>query len=228
MRDHMGYADSHLHITDPMFEGVELGASLLFACTASPKEWDALSAIKSDGIVKFYGIHPWYPEDALDRLEAILKNDKMAHVGEIGLDSKRGPPIDEQIELFEAQLELAERYKRVANIHMIGCESEMLKILRRHKTVCILHSFSGPESYVKPFAECGCYFSISPRIHNKSEEKIKALMDAIPSHRLLVETDAPFSPLGMDEHIQRLSKIMGIDPYQLERITYVNAWNIIP
>ena len=224
----MGYADSHLHITDPMFEGVELGASLLFACTASPKERDALSAIKSDGIVKFYGIHPWYPEDALDRLETILQNDKRAHVGEIGLDSKRGPPIEEQIELFEAQLALAEKYKRVANIHMIGCESEMLRILRRHKTECILHSFSGPESYVKPFAECDCYFSISPRIHNKSEEKIRTLLNAIPELRLLIETDAPYSPLGMEEHIQRLSRIMGIDPDRLERITYVNAWNAIP
>ena len=228
MRDHMGYADSHLHITDPMFEGVVSGASLLFACTASPKEWGDLSAFNGDGVVKFYGIHPWYPEDALERLEAILQNDERAHVGEIGLDSKRGPPIDEQIELFEAQLELAEKYRRVANIHMIGCESEMLRILRRHRTECILHSFSGPKSYIKPFAECGCYFSISPRIHAKSEERIKALIEAIPPGRLLVETDAPYNRIGMDEHIRRLSKIMSIDPMELERITFVNAWDAIP
>ena len=224
----MGYADSHLHITDPMFEGVEYGASLLFTCTASPKEWDALSAMKKSGVVKFYGIHPWYPEDALERLETILQNNRRVHVGEIGLDSKRGPPIDEQIELFEAQLTLAEKYDRVANIHMVGCESEMLKILRKHKVKCILHSFSGPESYIKPFEECGCYFSISPRIHAKSEEKIKTLVDAIPSDRLLVETDAPHNKIGIVEHIERLSKMMSITPKELQQITFMNAWNIIP
>ena len=222
------YADSHLHMTDPKFKGIDDGAGLLFTCAASPEEWDAISAIDDRRVRRFYGTHPWCLEKySLDSLRELLETDPSANVGEIGLDSKHGP-LDIQIGPFEEQLILSKKYDRIANIHMIGCESEMLKILRRHRTTCILHSFSGPESYVKPFAECGCYFSISPRIHNKSEEKIKTLLDAIPELRLLVETDAPYSPFGMDEHIQRLSKVMGIDPYKLERITYVNAWNAIP
>ena len=168
----MGYADSHIHIADPRFKGLDSGAELLFGCSSSPDEWDYLSRMVGGKVIRFYGTHPWYHDKTdMDGLERMLRDDKGANVGEIGLDSKRGP-LDEQMPSFVSQLELAERYGRIANIHMIGCEEIMLKILREHNVTCILHSFSGPESYIRPFAECGCYFSISPRIHRKSKEKI--------------------------------------------------------
>ena len=150
-----------------------------------------------------------------------------ANVGEIGLDSKRGP-LDIQIGPFEEQLILSKKYDRIANIHMIGCESEMLKILRKHKTAAIIHSFSGPDSYIRPLAECGCYFSVSPRILNKSADKIKVLISQIPEERLLMETDAPNGKIGIKEHIARLSEILSMEPEELERITFRNASSLLP
>ena len=129
---------------------------------------------------------------------------------------------------FISQLELAEKYGRIVNIHMIGCEETMLKILREHNVTCILHSFSGPESYIRPFAECGCFFSISPRIHRKSKEKIVALISKIPEDRLLIETDSPDNPMGMSDHIMQLSRVMSIHPSELESITLRNARSLLP
>ena len=215
-------------MTDPEFKGIDDGAGLLFTCAASPEEWDAVSAFDDRRVRRFYGTHPWYLEKySLDSLRELLETDTSANVGEIGLDSKRGP-LDIQIGPFEEQLILSKKYDRIANIHMIGCESEMLKILRRHKTAAIIHSFSGPDSYIRPLAECGCYFSVSPRILNKSADKIKVLISQIPEERLLIETDAPNGKIGMKEHIARLSEIISMEPEELERITFRNASSLLP
>ncbi len=224
----MGYADSHIHVADPRFKGIDSGAELLFGCTSTPDEWDYLGRMNGGKVVKFFGTHPWYHERTdIDGLERILREDEKANVGEIGLDSKRGS-IEEQMQSFVSQLELAEKYRRIANIHMIGCEETMLKILREHKVTCILHSFSGPESYIRPFAECGCYFSISPRIHRKSKEKIVALISKIPKDRLLIETDSPDNPMGMFDHITALSEILSIHPSELESTTLRNSRTLLP
>ena len=215
-------------MTDPEFKGIDDGAGLLFTCAASPEEWDAVSAFDDRRVRRFYGTHPWYLEKySLDSLRELLETDTSANVGEIGLDSKRGP-LDIQIGPFEEQLILSKKYDRIANIHMIGCESEMLKILRRHKTAAIIHSFSGPDSYIRLLAECGCYFSVSPRILNRSADKIKVLISQIPEERLLIETDAPNGKIGMKEHIARLSEIISMEPEELERITFRNASSLLP
>lgn len=215
-------------MTDPGFNGVCEGAKLLFSCTATPEEWDTLSSIDDERVVRFYGTHPWYHDRvALERLERILDDDPKACVGEIGLDLKRGR-LEDQVRIFEDQLALSKRYDRVANIHMMGCEEEMLRILRKARATCIIHSFSGPESYIRPLSECGCYFSISPRIHRKSKEKIGVLLSSIPEEKLLVETDAPNNRYQMDDHIMMLSSIMGIGTDELMRITLRNASSLIP
>ena len=222
------YADSHLHMTDPGFKGIDDGAGLLFTCAASPDEWNLISAIDDKRVGKFYGTHPWYLEKySLDSLKELLETDSSANIGEIGLDSKRGL-LDVQIKPFDEQLILSKKYDRVANIHMIGCESEMLRILRKHKTTAIIHSFSGPESYIRPLTEYGCYFSVSPRILNRSADRIRALISQIPEDRLLIETDAPNSRIGMKEHIARLSEILDMESEDLERITFRNASALLP
>ena len=224
----MGYADSHLHVADPRFEGICSGAELLFGCSSTPREWDYLSRMIGGKVVRFYGTHPWYLDElSLDGLETMLRNDKEGNVGEIGLDSKHGE-LEGQIRPFISQLELAEKYGRIANIHMVGCENEMLRILKEHKVTCILHSFTGPESYIRPFTECGCYFSVSPRIHRKSKEKEIAILSKIPKDRLLVETDSPDNSMGMNEHIAKLSLLMSMDSSELEDLTLRNARSLLP
>ena len=224
----MRYADSHIHVADPRFKGIDSGAELLFGCTSTPDEWEYLSRMNGGIVVKFYGTHPWYHDrTSVDGLERMLRGDAKANVGEIGLDSKH-ESLDEQMGPFISQLELAERYGRIANIHMVGCEETMLKILREHDVTCILHSFSGPESYIRPFAECGCYFSISPRIHGRSKEKVKAILSKIPQDRLLIETDSPDNRMGMFDHVIELSKLMSVHPSELEDITLGNALSLLP
>ena len=216
----MAISDSHMHPTDcgtgqyyPGSDSVEV----FMGCTARVSEWDSMSSLDDHRVVRSYGIHPWYPgewdQDAEARLMAILSQDRAAHVGEIGLDAKRGD-LKEQIAPFEAQLSIAESEDRIASIHMIGTEKDVLDALRaRHHGRVILHSY-GSDSYVKPFAEEGCYFSISPRILSRSEVRVRRLMEALPADRILIETDAPNTGKGFDgieSFADRLSSISGMD-----------------
>ena len=63
---------------------------------------------------------------------------------------------------------------------------------------------------------------------NKSADKVKALIMKIPENRLLIETDAPNSRIGMKDHIARLSEMISMEPAELERITFRNASSLLP
>ena len=215
-----GFADAHLHVTDTGFGDryPDIGdAEVLFGCTARPSDWDTMTACKVPGTVRFYGVHPWYADEwgpgSAGRLESILEKDPDAHVGEIGLDSKRGD-VSTQLPAFEGQLDVASGHGRIANIHMVGCEKEVLDAVRAHARGCeavVLHSFSS-ESYVRPFAEAGCLFSLNPRILARSDARLMRLVSAIPEDRLLLETDAPYVPRdfsGMGDFAERLAERTG-------------------
>jgi TatD DNase family protein len=190
-------------------------------------------AIDDPRMVKSYGIHPWYAGDWTfenkKRLYDLLDSDPSAQVGEIGLDSKRGRVL-EQTMIFIQQLDLAEHFHRIVSVHDVGCEKMILDALRgRDLRGVILHSY-GSDSYVKPFSEMECYFSISPRILSRSEIRVKRLLDAIPEDRLLLETDSPICGKefrGMHDYAERLGKATGRSPDDLLAIAESNLQRLL-
>ena len=163
------FSDSHLHIVEEgwrdRYSDLD-SAGILMACTARPAEWDVQSGISDTNVIGSYGVHPWYADEWNDeirgRLISILEGDGNRHVGEIGLDYKRGS-VKDQMPVFEDQLRIASDMGRIATIHMMGTEKEVLESVRAHGKGCpgiILHSY-GSDSYLKPFSELNCHFSIS-------------------------------------------------------------------
>ncbi len=228
----ISFADAHIHICDGCQEDAYPDleqASLLFGCVAKTEEWDGMLSRSEDNVIRFLGIHPWYAGQwdgsAEDRLRSELASDPGIHVGEIGMDSKRGD-VDVQRPAFMKQLELASEFGRMANIHMIGCEREVLESIRKHGNGCIpiLHSFSS-ESYVKPFAELGCMFSLNPRVLAKSEDRIRNLMSRIPEDRLLLESDAPYVTKGFKGMLEFASKLSGIAELETEELIIITERN---
>lgn len=203
------------------------------SCTAQADEWDAQAAIDDDRIVRFYGVHPWYAEqwtlENKKRLYDILQNDPKAQVGEIGLDSKRGQILGQTMIMIQ-QLDLAEYFQRVVTIHDVGCEKMVLDSLKGRKLKAILHSY-GSDSYIKPYSEMECYFSISPRILSRSEIRVRRLLDAIPEDRLLLESDYPSSGkgyTGMRDFAASLGTVIGKDADSLLMISEDNFRRLFP
>lgn len=230
------FADAHLHMTDPEFDdGYDdmSDSALLFSCTSSEREWDRLSAISaSDGrVVPFYGTHPWEIGSYRGKevLAHFISTHPGANVGEIGLDTKHGELKDQMIP-FREQLEVASEYERIAAIHIVGAENEVLSELRSVKVRSILHSYSCPPTYTPAFVKCGCYFSVSPRIFSRSSDKVVSILRSIPLDRILLETDAPSGHnncIMMSEHAQDVGNALGMDAENVIEIALNNAKGLL-
>ena len=79
------------------------------------------------------GIHPWYInadswQAELKIIEEKLQLENCLALGECGLDKRRETPIEFQIEVFEAQLLLAEKYKMPVIIHCVAAFQELIAL----------------------------------------------------------------------------------------------------
>lgn len=181
----------------------------------TPDDWPAVSALadRFRWVVPSYGVHPWdcgnRPREWLNQLKARLAAEPRARIGEIGLDQwilerakpddprltgLRRAPLDEQLDVFNAQLALAAHYNRAASIHCLdawGALLDALKTTARPACGFLLHAYSGPLEMVSAFTALGAYFSFNGSFLDPRKEKLRAVYTAIPANRLLVETDAP-------------------------------------
>ena len=232
------FTDAHLHTVEPDYGSgyPDLGdACMLMGCTAHKCEWDDMLSTTDTRIVRSIGIHPWYCDEwnvqTESELRGLLESDTTLHVGEIGLDSKRGE-LRSQAPVFERQLGIASEMDRIASIHSIGTEKEVLESIRSHGKGCrgiILHSY-GSDSYVKPYSELPCFFSISPRILSRSETRVGRLLSSIPLDRLLLETDAPHQGrnfTGMSNFITVIAGSLDMEPSDLRELVNENLGRLI-
>lgn len=225
----MVFADAHLHSDSiAVYPGLD-EAGRLFVCSSRLDDWMRTKRIDDARALRFYGVHPWYAdewgEEAASRLKVELENDPAAGVGEIGLDSAHGG-LQGQIPAFKEQLLLADEYRRPIQIHCVHAEKEVLDVLRDVRTPvpAILHSFSN-ESYVRPFSDLGCYFSVNPRILSRSGSRVSRLLDAIPEDRLLLESDHPYGLgfKGMTAFAEALSEAWSVPASRILQDSYRNA-----
>lgn len=179
------------------------------------------------------GIHPWKVDEKTDL--SILENEvsNCDFIGEIGLDFYWDERIDmykRQEIIFEEFLKLADKYKKVVNIHTKGAEREVLDYLKKYNTKPIIHWYSGDISLIKEYLFIGAYFTIGPDAgYSKLTDEIIKLL---PLDRILTETDGPTSIewvngiyaesdyiLKILEHISNLKNICTSD---LKQIIYQN------
>ena len=194
----------------------------------------AALAKQYDWILPSYGIHPWdcgnRSVNWQSSLRAVLEADSTAGVGEIGLDrwiiegirpddpriaGLRVAPLEEQQEVFSRQLALAAELDRGTSIHCVQAFGALLATLSKSKLPergFLLHCYSGPAEMVGPFADLGAYFSFNgsflgrlPGEKSRSVKKdILQTYALISSDRLLIETDAPATPLPLSHELYSL------------------------
>ena len=133
----------------------------------------------------------------------------LAKVGEFGLDrwildrarpddprlaGLRRAPVDEQLEVFAWQLDLAAARNLPASIHCLDAFGPLLDALRHAKIPArgfLLHAYSGSAEMAKSFADLGAYFSFNGAFLEPRKQRLRDVYVALPADRVLVETDAP-------------------------------------
>lgn len=140
------------------------------------------------------GIHPWHINE--ERLASDLKmiaeklqlNECLA-LGECGLDKRIEVPMALQIEVFEKQIALAEKYQKPLVLHLVAAFDELIEIKKRLKVSVpiIIHGFSKNEQLAKQLLANGFYLSFGKYLLRNPE--LKEVFQAVPNDRFFLETD---------------------------------------
>jgi TatD DNase family protein len=207
----MRIIDAHTHLHKTPATAASLAAVLSRAaakgvieaivCGTSPNDWDEIEQICNQNTHKLhpgYGVHPWYVKDLkegwMEELEKKLRENKTAHVGEIGID-KHFPnlaDIETQKAVMIEQVEIAKKMQRSVTIHCVKAQAEVMEVLKTcqfHKTgiPIVLHSFNGNLEQLDQYLKFSdhIYFSLNCKFNRDN------VMRKIPLNRLLIESDSP-------------------------------------
>lgn len=210
----MQLIDTHCHLDFPVFDSDR--AALLAECrqlgvgeyiipAVGEENWGRVMALAAehDGISYALGVHPWYVDGqmpaVLTRLQQRLAERPrgLVAVGECGLDLRSHVPQEGQIEMFEAQIELAKEHELPLIVHSVRANDTVAKILRRLRPACggVIHAFSGSLQQAEAFWQLGFRLGIGGVISFERANKTREAVRDMPLEALLLETDAPDMPL---------------------------------
>ncbi len=151
------------------------------------------------------GIHPHEAADG--RLDAadfdeFLHHKKLRAVGEIGLDYFYDfTPRDLQLKTFNFFLDFALANSLPAIIHLrdqdgvFTAYEDALKLLEPYASAggkFVIHCFSATPEWAKKFLDLGAYLGVTGMVTFKRSDNIRETLAAIPTDRLLIETDSPY------------------------------------
>jgi TatD DNase family protein len=153
-------------------------------------------AEREAGVHTALGIHPHQAgsdeADRLDELRGLLARERSVALGEIGLDYYRDwAPRDQQLDLFERQLELAGALRKPVVIHTRRAEDDVADVLRGFAGTVVLHCFSSP-TLLETALDRGYYVSFAGNVTFPKAADLRGVAAQVPADRILAETDSPY------------------------------------
>lgn len=150
------------------------------------------------------GVHPWdcslVDRETLDRLAEI----GAAGIGEIGLDRVRGR-LDGQYPWFEAQLSVAVRRGLPVALHVVRASEEAIAAVRASNIDAdrvMVHGFAGGAGLLRRYLDQG--YLVSAGWRALASDKSREALAAVPSDRLLLETDGVGDIMEVYEAVARV------------------------
>jgi TatD DNase family protein len=211
------------------------------------------------------GIHPQEAAsatpEAMEKLAGLAAHERSIAVGEIGLDYYHfdNPEIAIQQEAFVAQMKLAAELRKPILIHCRTSElatpqakekfgsadawEDLLDLIAEHWTPTglggIMHCFSGSVEQAERSLAANFYLSFAGNLTYPKSQAIRDAAELAPTHRILVETDAPFlapiplrgqrnEPALVTYTAAALAELRGISPEELAEVTTANFKNLFP
>lgn len=171
------------------------------------------------------GIHPWYIDDAcideeLQVIEEKIQLSNVLAIGECGLDKRRVTPLKTQTAVFEAQLLLAEQYKKPVIIHCVAAFEELIMIKQKLNITVpmVIHGFSKSYELAQQLIKQGFYLSFGKHLLNNPN--LQVAFQSIPNDRFFLETDSMVE--GIDQVFALAAQYKNIDVVSLQHIITKN------
>ncbi len=189
------------------------------------------------------GIHPEFVDkgENIDNLKSLYvdnKKDKIAAIGEIGLDYHYTKEFkEEQKKLFKEQLEFAYEVGLPVQIHSRDASIDTVEVLEstdRKPEKIMFHCFDLNEQTARYIINKGYKISVGGNITYKRTDTAIKVLKEMPIESIMTETDAPYlapvphrgernESLNIQYVIEKLAEIKEIDKEEVARIVYNNA-----
>ena len=175
-----------------------------------------------------YGIHPWtldnadfQLEEAFSILKEKLQSPNVLALGEAGLDKMHKESFEQQIAIFDRQIELSEALQKPMILHDVKSHNEIIALRKKHKAKqpWILHGFNGTEQDIRQLTEHGLYLSVGESLLH-SERKITKSLKNIPLDLLFWETD--MAEIGIETIYEAAAKLLEMDLETLQTRIFAN------
>jgi TatD DNase family protein len=217
MNSRNSWIDSHSHLSDPRLEtqvesliaaAKERGISRFLQGGVGPEDWARQRILKTHHpeILLCFGLHPYWVADhteleceaALDQLARELPQAEA--LGELGLDLRPHIMKDSfvrQVDVFEAQLELADMAMKPIVLHLVQAFQEAEKIFDLYGVPSrggMIHSFNGSAVQAEAYLKRGFFLSIGGPVCRPDNKKLHQAIQILPLENMLLETDSPDQP----------------------------------
>ena len=246
------FFDTHAHYDDPRFDAdresllaslPEKGVGCLINCgsDAATSRRSLELAARFPHVYAAAGIHPEsageYTAADLAAVEAMLGEEKVVAVGEIGLDYyyEDAAPRETQLELLRIQLRLALEKELPVVIHDREAHADSLAAVKELPGLRgVFHCYSGSVEMARELTKLGWYFSFGGAVTFKNARKAPEVIASLPPERILLETDCPYlAPVPFrgkrcDSSLlpytaAAIASFRGVSPEEIEDLTWHNA-----
>lgn len=140
------------------------------------------------------GIHPLKIDqnevwDEFQIMKIEVNNPSFWAIGECGLDKRIECPMELQMEVFKAQLLLAETYQKPVIIHCVAAYQELIAIKKEFQTSIpmVIHGFSKNWDIAKQLLDNDFYLSFGK--HLIQNPNLGDVFKQVPNDRFFLETD---------------------------------------
>jgi TatD DNase family protein len=211
--------DSHCHFDHRRFDqdrsdvwqraqDAGVTAQIIPAVTAA--DWPRVKSVCANfaGLYPAYGLHPMFCDEHsdsdIDSLSEWIEQEQPVAVGECGLDFYiDNPDKKRQLELFEAQLEIANKYNLPVIIHARKAVEDVIKTLQKYPNMRgVLHSYSGSLQQANRLFELGFLVSFGGPVTYPKASRLRQIVAELPIESIMLESDAPDQP-DIERHGER-------------------------
>lgn len=244
--------DTHAHYDDEQFDQDrdELllsmkagGIGSIMNVSASFESCEQVLALarKYPFIYAAIGVHPDHvgclDEEKIEKMKALLGDEKALAVGEIGLDYYwKEEPEDIQKKWFIRQLDMAREMDLPVIVHSRDAAADTLEIMKEHGRDLdgVIHCFSYSREMAREYVKMGYYIGIGGVVTFKNARKLKEVAEEVPLASIVLETDCPYlapvpyrgkrnSSLNLPYVAEEIARIKGITTEEVIEVTEKNA-----
>ncbi len=229
--------DTHAHLNDRklypirhrvMERARERGVRYVFVVGYDLKSSRLAVEIASEmeGVYAIVGIHPNSIDEIvrIDELEALLGEEKVIAVGEIGLDYHWMTfPKEQQMEGFRIQIDMAMRHDLPIVLHVRDAYPDTMAIVEEinPSVPIIFHSFSDKPETARWIVERGYFLSFNGMLTYKNPHLHRSIVEN-GLENVLSETDSPYltpvphrgkvnEPMYVVHVVEKMAELLGMD-----------------